>query len=269
LKSLFEAPTIAQFAELLRDEGARMEWDNLSLVQPEGPGLPVFCVHGDEASHFIPKHMGPERPFYAFFHQGEDGSAIEHDTVERIAAHFISEMKQARPQGPYLLTGYSFGGIVAYEMAQQLTAAGDQVPMLVLLDTYAPGLHITAIESDAKFYDPLKKLVMRGLVNRALNSGSPVPMKLRNFHIIDTYDKAVMAYRPKPYKGKLTVIKAEHSWGPQEMGWTALAQGGLEVQLVPGDHYTLIEEPNLAVLTERLKPMIAEAEAGRSVEAVS
>ena len=268
LKSLFEASTIAQFAELLRGEGARMEWSNLSLVQPDGPGLPVFCVHGDEASHFIPKHMGPERPFYAFFHQGEDGSAIEHDTVERIAAHFISEMKQARPQGPYLLTGYSFGGIVAYEMAQQLTAAGDQVPMLVLLDTYAPGLHITAVESDAKFYDPLKKLVMRSLVKRALTSGRPVPMKLRNFHIIDTYDKAVKAYRPKPYKGKLTVIKAERSWGPNEMGWSALAQGGLEVQLVPGDHFSVILEPQVAVLAQRLAERIAGIERS-SMEAVS
>lgn len=252
LKSLFEAPTIAQFAELLKGEGAAHDWKNLSLIQPEGEGLPIFCVHGDEASHFIPKYIGNSRPFYAFFHQGEDGSRIEHTTVENIAAHFIKELKQAKPQGPYLLTGYSFGGIVAYEMAQQLTATGDDVPMLVLLDTYAPALHQQAIASDTKFYDPLKKSILRGIVKRALKKGGTVPTRWRNFHIIDTYDKAVLSYRPKPYTGKLTVLKAATSWGPKEMGWSELAQGGLDVQVVPGDHYNMIKEPNVGRIAEQL-----------------
>ncbi len=268
LKSLFEAPTISQFAELLRSEGAAMNWENLSLVQPEGKGVPLFCVHGDEASHFIPKHMGPTRPFYAFFHQGEDGKAIKYQTVEAIAQHFIRELKQAKPSGPYLLTGYSFGGVVAYEMAQQLMAAGEEVPMLVLLDTYAPGLHKQAIESDVKFYDPVKKAILRGIVRRALKNDGIVPTRWRNFHIVDTYDNAVLTYKPKPYKGKLTIFKAEHSWGPNEMGWSALAQGGLDVAVIPGDHYTMIHEPGVVQLTEQLIERIAGWET-RTSEAVS
>jgi amino acid adenylation domain-containing protein len=252
LKSLFEAPTIAQFAELLKGEGAAHDWKNLSLVQPEGDGLPLFCVHGDEASHFIPKYLGKTRPFYAFFHQGEDGKRIEHTSVESIAAHFIREMKQARPKGPYLLTGYSFGGIVAYEMAQQLTAAGDEVPLLAVFDTYAPGLHLEAIKADAKPWDGLKKAVLRGIVKRALHGNGPVPARWRNFHITDTYDRAVKSYVPSPYNGKLTVIKAAQSWGPKEMGWEKLAKGGIDVVLVPGDHYSLIKEPHVKELTREL-----------------
>ena len=252
LKSLFEAPTIAQFAELLKGEGAAHDWKNLSLVQPEGDGLPLFCVHGDEASHFIPKYLGNTRPFYAFFHQGEDGKRIEHTSVESIAAHFIREMKQARPKGPYLLTGYSFGGIVAYEMAQQLTAAGDEVPLLAVFDTYAPGLHPEAIKADAKPWDGLKKAVLRGIVKRALHGNGPVPARWRNFHITDTYDRAVKSYVPSPYNGKLTVIKAAQSWGPKEMGWEKLAKGGIDVVLVPGDHYSLIKEPHVKELTREL-----------------
>ena len=252
LKSLFEAPTIAQFAELLKGEGAAHDWKNLSLVQPEGDGLPLFCVHGDEASHFIPKYLGNTRPFYAFFHQGEDGKRIEHTSVESIAAHFIREMKQARPKGPYLLTGYSFGGIVAYEMAQQLTAAGDEVPLLAVFDTYAPGLHLEAIKADAKPWDGLKKAVLRGIVKRALHGNGPVPARWRNFHITDTYDRAVKSYVPSPYNGKLTVIKAAQSWGPKEMGWEKLAKGGIDVVLVPGDHYSLIKEPHVKELTREL-----------------
>jgi amino acid adenylation domain-containing protein len=250
LKALFEAPTIAQFAELLRTDSASQAWKNLSLVQPGGDGIPLFIVHGDEASHFIPKHLGAQRPFYAFFHQGEDGKEIRYTSVESIARHFISELKQARPHGPYLLCGYSFGGIVAYEMAQQLTAMGDEVPYLAVLDTYSPALHGKAIASDMKFYDPLKKSLMRGLVSRFLRNGGTVPTRLRNFHIIDTYDRAAMNYTPRPYKGKLTVFKAEHSWGPNEMGWESLAKGGMEVRIVPGDHYTVIEEPNVGQLAK-------------------
>ena len=262
LKTLFEAPTIAQFADLLKGEGAAHDWKNLSLIQPEGDGLPLFCVHGDEASHFIPKYLGNTRPFFAFFHQGEDGKRIEHTTVETIAAHFIREMKQAKPKGPYLLTGYSFGGIVAYEMAQQLTAAGEQVPLLAVFDTYAPGLHLEAIKADAKPWDGLKKAVLRGIVKRALKNEGTVPARWRNFHIVDTYDQAVKAYMPAPYNGKLTVIKAGQSWGPKEMGWEKLARGGMEVVVVPGDHYSLIKEPHVQALTREL---VARLEAGPAI----
>lgn len=252
LKSLFEAPTIAQFAELLKGEGTVHDWKNLSLIQPEGEGLPLFCVHGDEASHFIPKYIGNARPFYAFFHQGEDGKRIEHTTVESIAAHFIREMKQAKPRGPYLLTGFSFGGVVAFEMAQQLAQAGDEVPMLSVIDTYAPALHGKAIETDKRFYTPLKNMIYRWIVQRALRNDGTVPTRFRNFHIIDTYDRAVLAYKPKPWKGALTVLKAKDSWGPQSMGWESLVTGRLDVQVLPGDHYNIIKEPHVQELARAL-----------------
>lgn len=263
LKSLFEAPTIAQFAELLKGEGAVHEWKNLSLIQPEGEGLPLFCVHGDEASHFIPKYMGNTRPFYAFFHQGEDGKRIEYTTVESIAAHFIREMKQAKPHGPYLLTGFSFGGVVAFEMAQQLAQAGDDVPMLSVIDTYAPALHAKAIETDKRFYTPLKNMIYRWIVQRALRNDGTVPTRFRNFHIIDTYDRAVLAYKPKPWKGSLTVLKAKDSWGPQSMGWEGLAQGGLHVQVLPGDHYSVIKEPQVQQLALALESEAAQLQTNK------
>jgi amino acid adenylation domain-containing protein len=260
LKSLFEAPTIAQFAELLKGDGATHEWKNLSLVQPGGDGLPLFIVHGDEASHFIPKHLGQTRPFYAFFHQGEDGRRIEHTTVEDIAAHFIKELKQAKPKGPYLLTGFSFGGIVAYEMAQQLIAAGDEVPMLAVIDTYAPALHQRAIAADQRFYTGIKNSIYRLLVKRALNGTGIVPTWLRNFHIIDTYDRAVDAYVPKRWRGRLTVLKAKDSWGPKSMGWEALVNGSLDIQVLPGDHYNIIKEPQVKELATAIGRLAEEAE---------
>jgi len=98
-------------------------------------------------------------------------------------------------------------------------------------------------------------------VNRFLKNGGTVPTRLRNFHIIDTYDRAAMSYTARPYKGKLTVFKAEHSWGPNEMGWESLAKGGLDVRIVPGDHYTVIEEPNVGQLAKEIGKQLAVLEA--------
>ena len=190
---------------------------------------------------------------------------MAHTSVETMAKHLISELRQVRPSGPYYLMGYSFGGIVAYEMAQQLTAAREEVPLLALLDTYAPGLYATAREQEKKFYEPLKSAVFRWLISRKLRAGERVPVRLRNFHIIDTYDRAALAYAAKPYAGRLTMMKAIGSWGADEMGWSALAKGGLDVVRVPGDHYSMISEPQVARVATYLDERMLALEAERAI----
>ncbi len=267
LSTLFESPTIGEFARGLQVDGTGSRWKNLASIQPIGDREPLFCVHGDEANHFIPRYLGSAHPFFAFFHQGEDGRAIEHQSVETIAAHFIHEMKQARPEGPYLLCGYSFGGIVAYEMAQQLRKAGDDVPLLVVFDTYAPRLHAAAVASDRKFYEPVKNALYRSLIARDLARGKVLSPRLRHFHIIDTYDRAVMAYRPTPMDGPITVFKARESWGPDDMGWHELA-ADVEVHVLPCDHYSMIKEPHVKELVKVLAGCMDKALLRHAVEAV-
>src|SRR5690606_19768881 len=133
--------------------------------------------------------------FYGFGHQGEDGQRIDHTTVEDIARHFIDEMRSVRPRGPYLLGGYSFGGIVAYEMARQLAASGEDVPLLALFDTYAPEDGMRAAAQDETMLTPLKRLAVRRLVKHYLDRGMVVPPRLRHFHTIDTYRRATSAYK--------------------------------------------------------------------------
>ncbi|MDQ3101822.1 MAG: thioesterase domain-containing protein, partial [Bacteroidota bacterium] len=267
LKYLFQAPTIAAFAKVLEKEGSAVELTNLSPIQPEGNKIPFFCVHGDEANYFIPRYLGTDQPFYGFFHQGEDGSPMRYTTVHDIAEHFINEMLFVRPHGPYLLAGYSFGGLVAFEMAQQLTAAGHDVPLLVMLDTYAPHLFVDVMKGEEKFYDPLKKMVMRQLVKLKRRNGKLENPKLRHFHIIDTYDEAIKRYEPKPYAGPVTVLRAEASPG-EDMGWGKIVTGPVEVRVVPGDHYNMIKEPQVRKLVQELSACIDHAVSRHSVEAV-
>ena len=254
IRTLFQAPTIAELANALDGEATGpSEWRHLSAIRPGGSRLPFFCVQGDEAHVYLPKLLGDDQPFYGFGHQGEDGQAIEHTTVEDIAATYLKELRTARPHGPYVLGGYSFGGIVAYEMARQLTALGEVVPLLVLFDTYAPADGLRSATAEERLHMPLKRWVMRRLVARHLRRGTTIPPALRHFHIIDTYGKATRAYDPGRYEGNVLLLRAQGSPGPADLGWNALVNGGVEVRTVPGDHYSVIKEPHVRALAEALR----------------
>lgn len=254
IRTLFQAPTLAELAAALDGEAAGPTgWKHLSAIRPEGSRIPFFCVQGDEAHVFLPKLLGDDQPFYGFGHQGEDGQAIEHTTVEDIAATYLKELRAARPHGPYVLGGYSFGGIVAYEMARQLVALGEAVPLLVLFDTYAPADGLRSATAEERLHMPLKRWVMRRLTARHLRRGTTIPPALRHFHIIDTYGKATRAYAPGPYAGNVLLLRAQASPGPADLGWGALVKGGPEVRTLPGDHYGLIKEPQVRALAEALR----------------
>ncbi len=268
LNSLFQAPTIASFAKLLESGPAPVNLANLAALQPEGGQIPFFCVHGDEANHHIMRHLGKDQPYYGFFHQGEDGSAFKHRTVEEIAAHYISEMQLVQPGGPYLLGGYSFGGIIAYEMAVQLTSMGHEVPLLAMFDMHAPG-EFTRYSRDAeKIYEPLKRVIMRQMVKRQLAKGKIRSPRLRHFHIIDNYHHAILAYKPRPYQGPVTVFKAARSPGTDDMGWSTLVSGPIDVHVLPGDHYSLIKDGEVERLVQQLSVSIDRAVSKHIVEAV-
>ena len=269
LATLFRSPTIAQLArELGMSEQPKVQLKNLSAIQPQGSKVPIFCVHGDEASYFIPQHLGLDRPFYNFFHQGEDGARILYTEVKDIAEHFLEELRHVRPKGPYVLCGFSFGGLVAFEMAKRLRASGEQVPALVLFDTYEPEEFARVMKREEKFHEPLKRSVLRRIVRWYLKRDKPVPLRFRHFYIIDTYNEATYRYDAGTYEGPLTIFKAEGSAGPGDLGWNRRAQGEIEVVTVPGDHYSMIREPHVETLALELARCIDKGLAKQAVEAV-
>ncbi|MBP8823678.1 MAG: amino acid adenylation domain-containing protein [Flavobacteriales bacterium] len=268
LNSLFQAPTVAALAKLVHGKEGPAGLKNLAALQPEGSRMPFFCVHGDEANHHIMRHLGKDQPYYAFFHQGEQGAPFEHHGVEGIARHYANELLSVQPEGPFLLGGYSFGGIVAYEMAQQLTAAGHEVPLLALFDMPAPDIFVKNMKLEEKLHEPIKRVVMRNLVERALAKGRIRSHRLQHFHIIDNYNRAIMDYRPKPYNGPVTVFKAAGTQGTDDMGWADLVTGHLDVHVLPGDHYSLIKDPEVALLVRELSRCIDRAVSRIAVEAV-
>ena len=258
LKTLFQAPTIAQLTELIAKDTPGQQWKNLIAIQPNGSRIPFFCVHGDEANHYMPPYLGQDQPFYGFAHQGEDGMPIRFTTVKSIAQHLISEMRTVRPRGPYFLGGYSFGGIVAFEMAQQLVAAGEEVPLLVMLDSYDPIEYRAVMKREAKLHEPVKNFLLSRLIKQLASDDKPLPHRLRHFNIIQTYDQAMKDYNASPYNGKITLFRSKLSTGPLEMGWTPVAKGGVDVHLIEGDHFDMMKDAQVRLIASKLTDLIAE-----------
>lgn len=136
---LFRAPTVESLAELLeREDSIPRRWTSLIPIQPHGTRTPLFCVHGAAGTvlffQALANRLAPARSLYAFQAQGLHGRDVPHTSIEAMAAHYIQEMRTVQPRGPYLLAGWCFGGLVAFEMAQQLWRMGEYVDMLAMFN---------------------------------------------------------------------------------------------------------------------------------------
>ena len=141
LATLFQAPTIAALASVLLREQWTPPWQSLVAIQPSGTAAPIFMVPGVGGNVLIfaqlARLLGPDQPFYGLQARGLDGKEAPFISVPEMARHFVNEIQQLRPQGPYVIAGACTGGLIAYEIAQQLKAQGKGVTLL-LMDTWHP-----------------------------------------------------------------------------------------------------------------------------------
>ena len=141
LAILFDGATIESLAQALQQQ-EQASWSSLVPVQPRGSRRPFFCVHahggGAIAYYELAQHLHPEQPFYGLQARGLDGQQEPHTNIPDMAAHYIEVMREIQPEGPYLIGGHSFGGLVAFEMANQLQSQGHEIGLLAIIDTTAP-----------------------------------------------------------------------------------------------------------------------------------
>jgi amino acid adenylation domain-containing protein len=142
LATLLASPTIEQLASCLRASADSFSWSPLVAIQSGGDKRPFFCVPGVGGNviylYELARHLGFDQPFYGFSAKGLDGESEPLIRVEDIAAYYIEAMQTLQPRGPYLLGGHSFGGVVAFEMAQQLLQMGHEVALVAIIDAIAP-----------------------------------------------------------------------------------------------------------------------------------
>jgi amino acid adenylation domain-containing protein len=142
LSILFQTPTIEQLAAYLQRKEANAPWSSLVPIQPNGLKLPLFCVHAGAGTVLfyreLSQHLGADQPMYGLQPKGLDGKQKFQKSIEEMAEHYINEIRKINPEGPYLLGGYCFGGVVAFEMAQQLISQGYKVALLANFNAESP-----------------------------------------------------------------------------------------------------------------------------------
>ncbi|NEU84151.1 non-ribosomal peptide synthetase [Nostoc sp. UIC 10630] len=142
LSTLFLNPTIESLATALSSKADSLSWSPLVPIQPAGSSPPFFCIHPIFGVVFpyyeLAQNLGKNQPFYGLQPIGLDGKSFPLTRIEDMATHYIEALRTVQPKGPYFLGGWSFGGWVAFEMAQQLKKSGEEVALLAVLDTLAP-----------------------------------------------------------------------------------------------------------------------------------
>jgi thioesterase domain-containing protein/acyl carrier protein len=300
LATLFQAPSIRLLAEVLRKDGWAAPWSSLVLLQSGGDRRPFFCVHAAGGNvleyHALAQLLGTDQPFYGFQALGLDGHQPPHTTIKEMAAHYIREMREVQPEGPYLIGGRSSGGTVAFEMACQLMAQGQQVELLALLDAYPAGYFkllpgsgsfrqravrfARKIQTHAQNIQQLsvqeklsyvtgklkfapakaKHKIYRRAFKLYQRVGRRLPTVLRNIEELNF--AAVKDYVPQVYPGCATLFLASDDRTAAfdvEEGWQGLVAGGLEKIRVSGNHLDIVKEPHVRTLAEKLRACLDRA----------
>jgi thioesterase domain-containing protein/precorrin-6B methylase 2/acyl carrier protein len=292
LTELARHPTVATLAQAIRAQDARTAGASTVLLQAAGERPPFFCVPGAGSDAFalleLARRLGPEQPFYALQHPGVDGSRPAFLSVEAMAARFIADVRAVQPSGPYCLGGTSFGGIVAYEMARQLRAAGADVGLVALIETYGeryppprwdaprawPRLAVRWLRPLGAKNVPGRATLRDGLRERWHRVRARVDLALPGRRAAPPYDlrfiwlqevcfRAHRRYRFPPYDGPVQLFRAAvqppadlYRLTP-DMGWARAVRGPLVIAEIPGHHGAHIREPHVAGLAEGLRACLA------------
>jgi amino acid adenylation domain-containing protein/FkbH-like protein len=301
LATIFQSPTISQLAAILRNEtseNSASQRSSLVEIHSGGTRPPLFLVHGAGGGMFwgyvnLSRYLGPDQPVFGFKSPGLDGGH-ESEKIETMAAEYIRDMRRVQPRGPYHLGGYCFGGNVAYEMARQLEAAGEQVQSLVLLNCAPPNSSYTRIPWTPLWAARLVKNLIywfkyflswspsqrreffrwkTGVVARKLRGrlSSKIDFDVGNLVDLSSYPpeqqsvwaahiRALLNYQPHPFGGSIHLFRSPGhplwcSFDP-DYGWGPLARNGIEVTVVSGAHEKILEEPCVADLAARLATVL-------------
>ena len=303
LATFLQAPTISGLAELLRKENWKPSWSLLTPIRAGGSKPPLFLMHshGGNVLEYYPlaKHLDQDQPVYALQARGLDGHIVEDQSLGDMVDAHLAELRSLQPEGPYFLGGYCFGGLLALEAAQKLSASGQEVALVVLIQTmnptysrFRPDLSVfqRSWYRAAKRVDlELEHLRQRGpshILERCRRTWdiavARTSLRVDNWtsnghgHHDDNdndqpksrslaytlerlaieHEKAIVHYVPRPYSGPVVLFRAGRQLSGLmtdfTLGWKDVLTGNLDIFEVPGHQETMLSEPNVRLLAEKL-----------------
>jgi thioesterase domain-containing protein/acyl carrier protein len=304
LSVLFQAPTVEKLADLIRKDGWSPRWTSLVPIQAGGSKPAFFCVHGGGGNVLIyrelARHLGTDYPFYGLQARGLDESDDYLTTIEEMAESYLREIRELQPEGPYYIGGFCMGGQVAFEIAQRLVRDGQQVNLLIVIDSHnfngvpfqltlkekvwhtgqkikfhSSNVMRLDLKSQISYLTIKSRIALRRGMERLhvkmnrllkLNPHRDV-MGPREEFLDDINGRAYFAYLPRVYPGKMTILKPQRNYTffrDPFNGWSEVAAGGLEVIELPVDPGGIFIEPFVQVLAERLRESFDQAFATQS-----
>ena len=280
LATLFEHSTIEKLSFVLKVDSKSITWDSLVHIKPKGTKMPIYIVHGAGLNvllfNALAMNMDDDQPVFGLQARGLNGIDEPLDVMEEIAANYIAEIVAQNPTGPYALAGYSLGGTIAYEMAHQLLAAGKEVKMLAVFDTYAKQTDIfdppvkrafnrvrlgfmklfnsfALMAEDPKGTYKYKTELVRRRIVRAWwkvtgNTENQKGFFAYDNEIDEASAKAKRNYFQKPLDITVDLFRAKKRTFYMDdyefMGWKKFALKGVNVHNIPGEHNTIFAPPN-------------------------
>ncbi len=301
LATLFQAPTVAQLAGVLREKGWSAPWSALAPIHPHGSRPPFYFVHahgGNVLGYYdLARHLGADQPFYGLQAQGLSGGDVHR--FEEMAVSYVREVRMLQPRGPYFLGGWCMGGNIALEMAQQLRRQGEEVGLVVLVQSahpdyprYRPGvtrLHRLAcrlaerldlevsnfLEAQAKpayAWRRAKRMLILGQVaaEKALERLlGPLGLRPPRSHahtleaLAAAHQRTYMESRPHPYRGRVLLFRAAKQplgiCPDPTLGWDGLIEGELDIREVPGHAIGILSEPRVDIVAGQVRDCLDRA----------
>jgi amino acid adenylation domain-containing protein len=289
--ALLQGPTVAQLARAATTRTADVRLPVVAL-QREGRVRPLFLVHAGGGHlvcyHHLAHALAPDQPLYGLQARGLDDGGEPLRGVQAMAEYYLEGLRRARPEGPYRLGGWSYGGVVALEMARMIHAAGDRVELLAMIDTLRPekrgepGLALdhaavlrrvltdvfgwggtASVTVDAM--RPLEPAAQLELAARRLGPrilpAARLPEIAALTRVRMANHNATVDYEPRPYPGRLTYFRSRGSAALTSAEETLRFWGrlvdGLGVHDVAGNHGTLLQPPHVDSLAEALRTVLA------------
>ncbi len=290
VSELFESPTIEALGALIDHDASQLPREVVVPINPAGSLSPLYLVHGltGEVIHYfnLKQYLGSDRPLH-----GLQLPDREFSSVKEMAQHYCEELQRHQPEGPYHLAGYSFGGMVAYEMARLLTESGSEVAFVGLIEAMSPNLGWSemrwrmALLSHWAMHLPgwMGEILGRPAeVSRAIRrrlsrwtkrrSHLQTPIVIEDFAAEHQFKVEGIAslsrnHTPQTYAGRVHLFRTSvlgfHHVDP-EMGWGRCARGGVSIQRVSGHHEDMLYEPHVESLAKALQGCLDALPGSRS-----